>query len=252
MYRLFKSFRKDSFDMASVKKYTLYAVGEIFLVVAGILIALQINNWNEYNKNHALAVKYLHDVRADVEADTSVFSNTLNSIQQIKDFKEWGLKQESFEGLDVRYLDGLVDSKYFNIQSNDQAFQRMNDPNVMNIAKFDSVFMAINSYYTFNQDYLISFNDWDKETSMKESDFWYLQGNFEIDFSVAQDSIPIFQDAAGRKQILEDQILSTGGRNYLKMSHLRVSTMESIYKRQLDTAKRLLARIERELDSLDS
>jgi len=54
------------------------------------------------------------------------------------------------------------------------------------------------------------------------------------------------------KQILEDQILSTGGRNYLKMSHLRVSTMESIYKRQLDTAKRLLARIERELDSLDS
>ncbi len=32
-------------------KYLLYAVGEIFLVVMGILIALQVNNWNGYQKD---------------------------------------------------------------------------------------------------------------------------------------------------------------------------------------------------------
>lgn len=249
MYRLFKSIRKDSQSMKNTKKYTAYAVGEIFLVVVGILIALQINNWNEYSKNHELAVKYLKNVQTDLAADTSVFSTTLKSIEQMKEFKKWGLKQRDFSSLDFPYLAALVSSKYFNIQSNDQAFQRMNDPNVMNISDFDSVFMAINSYYTFNQDYLDSFNDWDKQSSLKESDFWNLQGEFEINFSAPEDSIPYFQSTESIKQEFEDRILSIQGRNYIKMSLLRVTTIEGIYKRQLETAKRLLVRIEKVLES---
>mgnify|MGYP001816506302 CR=1 FL=1 len=35
-------------------KYLKYAIGEILLVVIGILIALQINTWNEYQKKKAL------------------------------------------------------------------------------------------------------------------------------------------------------------------------------------------------------
>ncbi|MBO6792413.1 MAG: hypothetical protein JJ895_00790 [Balneolaceae bacterium] len=211
---------------------------------------MQINNWNEYNKNHDLAVKYLKNVQTDLARDTSVFSSTLVTIEQIKDFKAWGLQQQDFSTIDVNYLSALISQKYFNIQSNDQAFQRMNDPNVMNIIEFDSVFMAINSYYTFNQDYLNCFNEWDKESSLKESDYWNLQGINEINFSSPQDSIPIIQDPEIRKQRLEDRILSLEGRNYIKMSLLRVSTIEGIYKRQLETAKRLITRIEKALESI--
>lgn len=179
-----------------------------------------------------------------------MFSSTLVTIEQIKDFKAWGLQQQDFSTIDVNYLSALISQKYFNIQSNDQAFQRMNDPNVMNIIEFDSVFMAINSYYTFNQDYLNCFNEWDKESSLKESDYWNLQGINEINFSSPQDSIPIIQDPEIRKQRLEDRILSLEGRNYIKMSLLRVSTIEGIYKRQLETAKRLITRIEKALESI--
>jgi hypothetical protein len=249
MFRLFKSFRNGSFDKNGTKKYAIYAVGEIFLVVVGILIALQINNWNEYNKNHALAVKYLKDVQADLKQDTTVFSSTLTSIEQLKEFKEWGLRRESFDGFDDRYLESLISSRYFNIQSNDQAFQRMNDPNVMNIVEFDSLFSAINVYYTFNQDYLNSFNDWDKESSMKESDFWLLQGAYEINLAAPQDSIPMSQEPETRRQLFEDRILTVEGRNYIKMSHLRISTMEGIYQRQLETAKDLLESIEKAIES---
>jgi len=47
-------------------KYLLYAVGEIFLVVVGILIALQINNWNEKRKESITEQKMLHALHEDL------------------------------------------------------------------------------------------------------------------------------------------------------------------------------------------
>ena len=47
MLRFFRHIRKSTLMSDRVSKYFLYAVGEILLVVFGILIALQVNNWNE-------------------------------------------------------------------------------------------------------------------------------------------------------------------------------------------------------------
>ncbi|MDX1591963.1 MAG: DUF6090 family protein [Balneolaceae bacterium] len=50
MITLFRRIRQKLIDSGSATKYLLYAFGEILLVVIGILIALQINNWNEERK----------------------------------------------------------------------------------------------------------------------------------------------------------------------------------------------------------
>ena len=47
-------------------KYLIYAIGEIVLVVIGILIALQINNWNESRKLKSVEIKILQDIRNDM------------------------------------------------------------------------------------------------------------------------------------------------------------------------------------------
>ena len=47
MLRFFRIIRKSLIENDQMKKYTLYAIGEIALVVLGILIALQINQWNQ-------------------------------------------------------------------------------------------------------------------------------------------------------------------------------------------------------------
>lgn len=50
MIKLFRNIRKNLLNEGNKTKYFKYAIGEIFLVVFGILIALQINNWNEDRK----------------------------------------------------------------------------------------------------------------------------------------------------------------------------------------------------------
>ena len=53
-----------------VRKYLAYAAGEIVLVVIGILIALQINNWNEARKLSSALDSSLWEVREDLIQDT--------------------------------------------------------------------------------------------------------------------------------------------------------------------------------------
>ena len=49
-----------------LSKYLIYAVGEIILVVIGILIALQVNNWNENRKNDKVEESYLISIKDGV------------------------------------------------------------------------------------------------------------------------------------------------------------------------------------------
>jgi len=51
MIKFFRKIRYDLMEKNKTGKYLKYAIGEIILVVIGILIALQINNWNEKRKN---------------------------------------------------------------------------------------------------------------------------------------------------------------------------------------------------------
>jgi len=58
MLKFFRTIRKKLIEEDNVRKYLLYAIGEILLVVIGILIALQVNNWNEERKLNLLEVSY--------------------------------------------------------------------------------------------------------------------------------------------------------------------------------------------------
>ncbi|MEZ4781044.1 MAG: DUF6090 family protein [Flavobacteriaceae bacterium] len=54
MIKFLRHFRKTLISENKMGKYFKYAIGEILLVVIGILIALQINNWNEQRKAEKL------------------------------------------------------------------------------------------------------------------------------------------------------------------------------------------------------
>lgn len=71
MLRFFRNIRQKLVEQENIRKYIWYALGEIFLVVIGILIALQINNWNEARKERNIEHSYIKLLTNDLEADSS-------------------------------------------------------------------------------------------------------------------------------------------------------------------------------------
>ncbi len=79
MIKLFRNIRKNLLNEGKTKKYFKYAIGEIFLVVIGILIALSINNWNEQRKNHSLEKRYISELRYDLQKDSIAIQDMIKT-----------------------------------------------------------------------------------------------------------------------------------------------------------------------------
>jgi len=77
MLKLFRNIRQTLIMENNTYKYLKYAIGEIVLVVIGILIALQINNWNEVRKDRAYEVKMLSQIKKALEQDYNFFTEHL-------------------------------------------------------------------------------------------------------------------------------------------------------------------------------
>jgi hypothetical protein len=69
MARIFNTVRQRLLAQNRFTRYLVYAIGEIVLVVVGILIAFQVNTWNAERKERALEVKTLNELRAAFSTD---------------------------------------------------------------------------------------------------------------------------------------------------------------------------------------
>lgn len=72
MKPLFRRIREKLIGEGKVWRYLIYAVGEIMLVVIGILIALQVNNWNENRINKAMEYEYLKGLHSDLDRQIEI------------------------------------------------------------------------------------------------------------------------------------------------------------------------------------
>ena len=71
MLTFFRRIRKGLLNSGATGKYILYSSGEILLVMIGILLALQVNNWNEDKKQKTVETKVLNDIKNALASDIS-------------------------------------------------------------------------------------------------------------------------------------------------------------------------------------
>ena len=82
MIKFFRNIRKSLLMENKTGKYFKYAIGEIVLVVIGILIALQINNWNEERKENIKLKTALQSIYNDLVTDSLLINQALPLVYQ--------------------------------------------------------------------------------------------------------------------------------------------------------------------------
>ena len=83
MIKFFRKIRYDLMEKNKTGKYLKYAIGEIVLVVVGILIALQINTWNEQRKQHKKHDRMLLKVKEELKTNIKNHSTLLRTYSYI-------------------------------------------------------------------------------------------------------------------------------------------------------------------------
>lgn len=72
MIKFFRKIRRTLLSEGKTGQYLKYAIGEIVLVVIGILIALQINNWNQARKDDRILNEYLVKIKSHTMEDLRI------------------------------------------------------------------------------------------------------------------------------------------------------------------------------------
>lgn len=127
MIKFFRNIRYNLMSENRTGKYFKYAIGEIVLVVIGILIALSINNWNEERKEKQVQLQLLKELqyaaREDFERGQRQLSgnkNTINSMEIILNQLENNLPYHDslaihFHLAHTRWIAQVKDNAYQNL-----------------------------------------------------------------------------------------------------------------------------------------
>jgi len=85
MIKFFRRIRQALISENKFSKYIIYAIGEILLVVIGILIALQINTWNEGRKDRLLETKLLENLAENLKQNERLMEYRIRYINYFRD-----------------------------------------------------------------------------------------------------------------------------------------------------------------------
>lgn len=85
MFKFFRQVRLDQISKNRIAKYILYAIGEIILVVIGILIALQINNRNTARNNAEIEQQYVNRLISELEEEIERYTSLQNGFERQND-----------------------------------------------------------------------------------------------------------------------------------------------------------------------
>tara|TARA_B100000963_G_scaffold166598_1_gene144640 strand:+ start:234 stop:962 length:729 start_codon:yes stop_codon:yes gene_type:complete len=184
MPKFFRNIPQNVFSENKLINYLIYTISEILLVVIGILVALQIDNWNEQRKKETLELNLLKEMK----------SNLLSDIEDINEnirFHERGVESaniilRSFKN-DYPYNDSL--NKHYGkvpmipkFLMSENAYNSMNNEGIRIISN-DSLRNAITHHYESSSAFMMHWNEAEWETQMqdhrtiyrdyfKKFDFW--------------------------------------------------------------------------------
>ncbi|MDT0554104.1 DUF6090 family protein [Urechidicola vernalis] len=243
MIKFFRKIRHQLLNEGKTSKYFKYAIGEIALVVIGILIALGINNWNQHRLDRQKAVGYLKSLAEDLKSDTIQYNINLKNYKTDFANNSVVLENDDYKLLEVDSIIILVNGYWMLNRTADQTFVKIKNAGIIELLS-PEIDKAVNDYYNLDNAYYSYFLEWDMEYSNRDADFWFYNSDYETsipkrDFMMKK--LPFKASSAKRKEDLIKLIESTQGRNHLRNAIVRdeygiarVSTTKAVARKLLE------------------
>ena len=142
MIHFFRHIRMQLLTNNKISKYLLYALGEIFLVVIGILIALQINNWNNSKLNRKEELKIYENIKQQIQEDR-------RELSEMKAFNRY--QKEQLDRANILIMDNnrraidtlaflvMMMSQYSDFNGNDNIHETLVNSGDLKIIKNDTI-----------------------------------------------------------------------------------------------------------------
>ena len=152
MIKFFRHIRKRLLSENRFNKYLLYAIGEIVLVVIGILIALQINNWNESRKLAQSGKEFIKEIYKELNTEIVNIDEILKSLGEQYDGTEYVLAV--MESKDQVIEDSLkftknhwIPTRLFIIERDLNTFDKLKSSGQSGLLKNDSLSNYLDKFY---------------------------------------------------------------------------------------------------------
>ena len=231
MIKFFRKIRQNLLSEGKTGKYFKYALGEILLVMIGILLALQVNNWNEQRKESLKENYYLNSIKSSIQLSQKELNRVIDDAELISSCADTLFimiainKTEQLEG---KFLDSLLISAgdYSLISLNDGGIQEILNTGSLDLIKDDQIRLNLASWY----DRLHKIRKYEGETEKLARDYQDYLIHF-IDVKRIMSRTPEGLIIPSKKmQLLEDPILT----NYLAKI---VSLHEDMYNMYTEEKK---------------
>jgi hypothetical protein len=237
MMKFFRKIREKRLIENKFSKYLLYAIGEIVLVVFGILIALSINNWNEKRKKENLEiillselVKNLQDDIIDMKINLGFHERGIKSAEIILSVFEEPLPYQ--DSLNRHYGKVSLIPKFLPIKTAYNSINRQG----MRIIKNDSLRNTIIFHYENQYKFLEAWNE--SEWDLQFQDNREIYRSHFSKFQVYGDLVPLDYD-----NLRENQ-------QYINYLNNRLGWLEmtvDMYQNELKGVEELILVIEKEI-----
>lgn len=182
---MFQKLKQKLIKEEQISTYLKYAIGEIILIVFGILIAVSINNWNQENQKRELKNGIFEVIANDLESDTAEVSRVLNFYKERKStFKRVANETLSRkEVLKCTLCKYLITSRRL-VKVNTRGFTQLNDYQNVTVESIDSLAFNIINFYSIMTNNVNQLNDFIDSDIMNNLKYWRDEYSWYTDFAI--------------------------------------------------------------------
>lgn len=244
MIKFFRHIRQRLLSENKFSKYLLYAVGEIVLVVIGILIALSINNWNEGRKEIKKSKALLEEFRRDLARDTIESNYVTGKLARRINIESWALNKISYDTSQLDSLKLVFLGPYYQQPMTVRTFNKLQNSENPNLSGFQNLQNNLTKYYTDTKYLLDAYNEEEKYSAMYNEINQVILEKTEINLS----GFPMLPNGKKQSENLIYFAQSIKGRNYIKNNYNRRKGMIKYFKKVKKEAKDLIKQINTSLE----